>query len=265
MKLGVSIWCLPKPLRNPYEFMAKAKEIGYDGVELAIVDEDLELSSSERTRKWKSILEKAKTLDIEIPSIASGLYWRYNMVTDGESALKVLKIQCEVAATVNAHVVLVIPGVAVSEINYLEHFTRVARVLKKASKIAEDYNVIIGLEPSWNRLFPSPLDFKKLIDEVGEKNVKVYFDVGNTLPHSLPEHWIRILGKDIVQVHVKDFNIDELKFGIPQTGSINWDAVKTALWDIGYQGYLVAEVPWDMANPYKPLYEVYIKMREIFL
>jgi len=264
VKLGVSIWCLPKPLRNPYELIVKAKEIGYEGVELAITEEDMEIKGSDLSRKWKSILEEAEAQAVEIPSIVTSLYWRYNMVTDEEAALKVLRVQCEVANLVNAHVILVIPGVAVPDLDYLEHFNRVIKTLKKASKIAKDHNVIVGLEPVWNRLFPSPLDFKKIIEEVGEDNVKVYFDVGNTLPHSLPEHWIRMLNKNIVQVHIKDFSIDELKFGIPQTGSVNWEAVKRALWDIGFGGYLVAEVPWDMTDPYKPIVETFLKMRDLF-
>jgi L-ribulose-5-phosphate 3-epimerase len=168
------------------------------------------------------------------------------------------------ASILGARIALVVPGVAVSEIDYREHFDRVVGVLKKASRIAYRYNVVIGLEPVWNRLFPSPLEYEKILEDVGEANVEIYFDVGNTLPHSLPEHWIRILRNRIAQVHVKDFSLENLSFGIPGTGSVNWEAVKKALGGIGYNGYLVAEIPWNEEEPYKSLSMTLERLREIF-
>ncbi len=253
-KLGANIWSVPKNLRDPKEFMVKVKELGYEGVELAIDDSDLKLGSNELRRKWSLIYEEAKSLNLTLPSVASGLFWLRNMVIDPESALEVIKVECEVASLLNASVILVVPGVAVSELPYEEHFIRVAKVLKEASKVARDYGVTIGLEPVWNKLFPSPLEFRRLLNEVNEDNVKVYFDVGNTLPHTLPEHWIRYLGSDIVQVHIKDFSIERLKFTEPGAGSVNWCAIKSALDDVGYRGWLVAELPWGPEeDPYKYL------------
>ena len=264
IKFGANIWSLPRDKRNIDQFMQMAKSIGYDGVELAIDDKDVVMSSSERVNKWHRIREQADNIGIEIPSIASGLYWKYNFIVDEDKALNILKIQREVARIVDAKIILIIPGVAVSSIDYIEHFNRASRALKKVSKIAREYDIIIGLEPVWNRLFPSPLKFKKLIEDVNEDNVRVYFDVANTLPHSLPEHWIKILGNYIVQIHVKDFSISKLAFGIPMTGDVNWNAVKQALKEINYKEYLVAEVPWDEKEPYKPLIETLTRIKEIF-
>ncbi len=264
LKFGANIWSIPRDKRNVNEFLKKAREIGYEGVELAIDESDLAKPDMELRKKWSEISALAKNLGLEIPSVASGLYWKYNMVTDEDGALKVLRKECAVADILGARVVLVIPGVAVPELDYLEHFERVKKVLKQASLIAKEYGVTIGLEPVWNRLFPSPLEYLRIIEEVREDNIRVYFDVGNTLPHSLPEHWIRVLGNYIVQIHVKDFNMDKLEFGIPGTGSVNWAEVRKALQDIGYQGYLVAELPWDTENPYRPLTHTLTKLNELF-
>lgn len=263
-RFGANIWSLPRSMRDPIKFVERVKEIGYDGAELAVNEDDLSKGDSTLRREWGRVREVAESLGLELPSVASGLYWRYNMVVDSDAALRVLETQCRVASIIGARVILVIPGVAVSEIDYREHFDRVARALRRASRIARDYGVVIGLEPVWNRLFPSPLEFEKLLDEVGEDNVGVYFDVGNTLPHTLPEHWIRILRNRIVQIHVKDFNIEKLFFGIPGTGSVNWGAVRRALEEVGYGGYLVAEVPWDEEDPYRPLVTTLERLRSIF-
>ncbi len=263
-RFGVNIWSIPRNLRDPYSFMEKAKELGYEGVELAVGEEDLGRDQEALRREWAKVKEHASSLGIDIPSIASSLYWKYNMVLNEDLALRVIEVQCKVASILGARVILVVPGVAVSELDYREHFNRVVKALRKASRIAREYSVVIGLEPVWNRLFPSPLEYEELLNSIGEDNVGVYFDVGNTLPHSLPEHWIGILGKRIVQVHVKDFNMEKLFFGIPGSGSVNWNAVKNALDRVGYNGYLVAEVPWDEKEPYKPLALTLERLRELF-
>ena len=262
-RFGANIWSVPRELRVPSQFMRKVRDLGYEGVELAVDDTDLSLNRSELSAKWRAIREDAESLGIKLPSVASGLYWRRNFVTDPDAALEVVEAECIAANEVGAKVVLVVPGVAVPSIPYREHFGRVASALRRAASIAREYGVTIGLEPVWNRLFPTPLEFKRLLDEVGEDNVALYFDVGNTLPHTLPEHWIRELGGRIVQIHVKDFSIEALRFGPPGTGSVNWGEVRKALDEIGYSGWVVAEVPWGKEDPYAPLAETIVKVKEL--
>ena len=80
-----------------------------------------------------------------------------------------------------------------------------------------------------------------------------YFDVGNVLLTGYPEQWIRILGKRIKRVHVKDFKcsvgtvegfVDLLE------GDVNFQTVKEALFDIDYDGYVTAELlPFEPGRP----------------
>jgi sugar phosphate isomerase/epimerase len=67
----------------------------------------------------------------------------------------------------------------------------------------------------------------------------------NVLLTGYPEHWIRILGKRIKRVHIKDFRrsvgtaegfVDLLQ------GDVDFAAVKAALSRIGYRGYVTAEI-----------------------
>jgi hexulose-6-phosphate isomerase len=70
-----------------------------------------------------------------------------------------------------------------------------------------------------------------------------------------PDHWIHILGERIKRVHVKDFKrsvgtvegfVDLLE------GDVDFAAVKKALADIGYDGYVTAEMlPWQRGRPEK--------------
>ncbi len=93
---------------------------------------------------------------------------------------------------------------------------------------------------------------------------KLYLDVGNTLPHSLPEHWIDVLGKHIIQVHVKDYSLSRKQFTIPLAGDIDWDRVREILDWIRYSGYIVAEVPPYPKHPYKAVYDTYTSLVRIF-
>jgi len=266
LRLGINRWSYPKTLELS-QALEHAARIGYQGFEVAIYQEDIDVLNDPRLKeKWRRIYEEASSLGIEIPSVATGLYWTYNIVVDEhvDKALKVLEAQCRIAQILNAKLVLVVPGVGVSGLAYEDHFSKAIEVLKKMALIAKDYGIIIGLENVWNRVFAGPMEFAKLIDNVGEDNVKAYFDVGNTLPHSLPEHWIMFLKNRIVQIHVKDFNMAELRFGIPLTGDINWIEVRKAIEAIGYSGYIVAEVPPYRGDPFKASEDAYSSLKKIF-
>lgn len=51
----------------------------------------------------------------------------------------------------------------------------------------------------------SPFDMKAFIDGLGSPYIGAYFDVGNVVVTSAPEHWIEILGSRIFKIHVKDY------------------------------------------------------------
>lgn len=61
-----------------------------------------------------------------------------------------------------------------------------------------------------NKFLYSPLEFKNFVDEIGSPWIGVYFDGGNTFLYGFPQHRVRILGKRIKKVHLKDFLIPEL-------------------------------------------------------
>jgi sugar phosphate isomerase/epimerase len=79
-------------------------------------------------------------------------------------------------------------------------------------------------------------DHIALMDRVGSPAIQVYYDVGNSQKNGydiLKE--IRLLNKRIAQIHAKD--TDDL-YG---KGSMDFRAVKKAMEDIGYKGWLVME------------------------
>ena len=52
---------------------------------------------------------------------------------------------------------------------------------------------------------PQPLEMPSLVDQVGSPSVGALLDIGNLIAFGYPEQWVRILGKRIREVHVKDY------------------------------------------------------------
>ncbi len=264
MRFAINIWSYPKTL-STVEAIKHAASVGYEGLEVAAGLDDWENKGKPDWQiKWERIKAEAERNKLAIPSVATGLFWRHNFITQLDEALEVVRLECEIARIVGAYLVLVVPGTGVSELNYEEHLKRAADGLKAAAEIAGEYGVKIGLENVWNRVFAGPMEVYQLLEEIGDKRIGAYFDVGNTLPHSLPEHWIRVLKERIFQVHVKDYNIAQGTFGIPLTGDVNWEAVRAALTEIGYTGYILPEVPPYPGDPVQAAEDAYRGLRKVF-
>jgi hexulose-6-phosphate isomerase len=115
--------------------------------------------------------------------------------------------------------------------------------------------VAICIENVWNKFLLSPLEMRDFIDSFNSQMIGAYFDVGNVLLMGYPDQWIRILGKRIKRVHVKDF---KLSVGTAEgfvdllEGDVDFEAVKKALADVGYDGYVTAELlPFEPGRPEK--------------
>ncbi len=265
LRFAVNVWCFPR--ETSIEKMAEwVRSAGYDGIEVAISEKDLEVEKP--AERWGKVKEILDSHNLVVPSVATGLYRRYNMALGDEKliegAIKLTKLMCEVATTLEAKVILVVPGVAVPEIPYEKLIDNMVGAIKRIAAVAKDYDIILGVENVWNRLLAGPLEFRWFLDRVSEENVKAYFDIGNTLPHSLPEHWIRVLGKDIAMLHAKDFDLRELRFRPILQGSINWEEVAKALREVSYDWFLAIEIAPYPGHPYKMIFDVKSALDLIF-
>jgi hexulose-6-phosphate isomerase len=104
----------------------------------------------------------------------------------------------------------------------------------------------------------SPLEMRDFIDSFQSEWVGAYFDVGNVLNFGFPEQWIRILGKRIKAVHVKDFRLSAGNihgFVNLLEGDVNWPEVSKALKEINYQGFITAELPAYKFHPELLIFE----------
>jgi hexulose-6-phosphate isomerase len=255
MKKAISIWAFPGGTTIE-QAMQKAKRFGFDGIELSL-NEEGELGLDRQPSQVKQVLDMSKRIGIEITSLASGLGWKYPAVTKDAAASRkgqeVIKKGLEFGQILGVDCFLSVPCTVTDSLAYDEAYEIGVKVYRDLGRAAEQWGVTIGVENVWNKFLLSPLEFARFIDEIGHPMVQAYFDVGNVLQFAYPEQWIRILGKRIKKVHVKDFrtSIGNITgFTTLLNGDVNFPAVMKALREVGYDGHIIAEVgPINRACP----------------
>lgn len=268
MKKGINIWSFPHKMKI-IECMKMAKEAGFEGIEL-VYNQTGELSLESSIDEIKSIKDVSKAIEIEINSLATGLYWIYSLTSDRsdirDKAKEIVRKQIDTASILETGTILVVPGAvgvdfkpdevvpdsknigyfAGSEvIEYDVAYVRSLKALKELAAYAEKKKISIGIENVWNKFLLSPLEMQDFIDKIGSDYVGAYFDVGNIVYSGYPEHWIKILGKRIKCVHFKDYRKEAgglHGFVDLLAGDVDYINVMKSLNEIGYNGYVNAEM-----------------------
>lgn len=254
MKKGINIWSFKDdtPLD---QCMGLAKEAGYDGIELALSQKgDLNLKSSEG--EILKIKRMAECIGLELPSLASGLYWSYSLTSNNKDirikAKDIVKKQLETAALLGADTILVVPGAVGVDfirdceiVSYDRAYEYSLEAFSELKDYAQKLKISIALENVWNKFLLSPLETRDFIDKIGSTYVGSYLDVGNLIYTGYPEQWIRILGRRIKKVHFKDFrrSVGNLSgFVDLLEGDVNFPEVMKAFCEVGYDDYCIGEL-----------------------
>lgn len=269
MKIGINRWTLPDdwPISDCFD---RARAVGFDSIEINIAEEGyLTVDSTES--EVKALADEARRSGIEISSLSTGLGWKYP-ITSGDGSIRArgadnIRRSLETANWLGVDTILVVPGVVNAAIAYDEAYVRAQETLAALAPEAEALGVAIGVENVWNKFLLSPLEFARFLDEIGSTFVGAYFDVGNVLVYGYPDQWIKILGRRIKKIHVKDFraNIGNISaFCNPLQGDVPWAKVRAALNAIGYDGYITAEVDGYRVHPELGLKHIADSLRAVF-
>lgn len=260
MKKSINYWSFAEKLTDGSKMslkdcMEQAKEAGFEAIELTVAEEG-ELSLNSTRRDVEKIVETAEEVGIELSSLATGLFWDYSLSSSNDKvkdkAKGIVKKMLELASYLGIDTILVVPGAVdvffkpeAEVVPYDVAYKRSLESLRECLDTAEKCKVNVGIENVWNKFLLSPLEMRDFIDKLGSDYLGAYFDVGNILLTGYPEHWIRILGKRIKRVHIKDFkrvvgNVNG--FCDLLEGDVNWAEVMKALREIGYNDYITAEI-----------------------
>ena len=147
--------------------------------------------------------------------------------------------------------VLMYPGRVNARNPYDVVYERMVKNTRKVIPAAEKTGVKVAFENVWNHFLLSPLEAARFVDSFKTDAVSWYFDVGNVVNTGWPEHWIRILGKRISKLDIKEYSRKKRDKEGPYAGfrvqlgegDCNWPEVMKALDEVGYRkGWGSAEV-----------------------
>ena len=268
MKISASYWMFEGGLeakRPIAEAMQEAKDLGFDAIELAIGSQGV-LTHNTTQAQCEDIIADAKKIGIEISSVASGESWGCSpSANDPDVRKKIIDFTGKALQVTNwlgTDAYLFVPGAVdvfflpdAEVIPYDVCYERAKEAVGQLAPVAKKTGVAIGIENVWNKFLLSPLEMRDFIDSFGSDMVGAYFDVGNVLLTGYPDQWIKILGKRIKRVHIKDF---KLSVGTVDgfvdllEGDVDFEAVKKALAEVGYDSYVTSEMlPFAPGRPEK--------------
>lgn len=212
------------------------KEAGFEGVEL-ISPNELDL---------KEVLEARDKTGLVIHGVSGAKHWSDplsdpdpEVVERGMAAIRQSFKDCK---AYGGDTVLVVPAVVNPKVSHREAYERSQANIRKLIPDAEAAGVKIAVEEVWNKFLLSAPEFARYVDEFDSPAVGAYFDVGNIVEYGYPQEWIRELGDRILKIHIKEYGKAK-RFGYPLgEGEIDWPEVRKALTDIGYEGWITAEV-----------------------
>jgi hexulose-6-phosphate isomerase len=129
---------------------------------------------------------------------------------------------------------------------------RAKEAIGKLLPQAEKRGVNLNVENIFfNGYLMTPGEMAAFVDSFHSPRLHVHFDTGNIMLFQFPEHWIRILGSRIQNVHFKEFSKKGTDHSLESfrpllDGTTNWPAVMAALGGADYRGYLTFEYfhPW---------------------
>lgn len=230
------------------------KEMGYDGVEL---------DSPGGQNKTEAIAASRET-GLPIHGVVDSIHWGTRL-SDPDPAVRAKGLEGLMTAIresnqVGGDAVLLVPGrVADPENeNHFQVWQRSIEQIRQAIPLASKLGVRILIENVWNG-FCYEHDgadnqtahlLAAYLDEINSPWVGSYFDIGNHQKYGRPAEWIRVLGKRIAKLDVKDWGKSNgfCKIG---DGDVDWPAVRAALAEIGYSGWATAEVAGGDRNRIK--------------
>lgn len=235
-------WSMVKLTGSLSEQFNVLKEIGYEGID---IDSHLDHAQVQQAVKDSGLIVHgvvdyvhwAKPLSHPDPAVRA----------EGVAGLKQALHDCK---AYGGTTVLLVPAVVNKEVSYADAYTRSQAEIRQVLPLAAELKIKILIENVWNNFLLSPLELVRYIDEFESPWIGSYFDVGNLVNYGWPEQWIRILGKRIGKLDIKEFSRSiadkegryagfRAKIG---EGDCDWPAVLAALREIGYSGWATAEV-----------------------
>jgi hexulose-6-phosphate isomerase len=237
--------------------LLSAHEAGMDGVDF----DDAASVTPERLR------EAVQSTGVFVHNAINHAHWRQTL-TNADATVRAtgrnnLEHCIRVSHAAGGDAVLLVIGKAADGPQAID---RAREGIRQAIPLAAALGQRILVENVWNGLFyveDGPADqtakaFADFIDGFASPWVGAFFDLGNHARYGDVAGWIRELGPRIVKLDIKGYSrargISEGKakgFVDITAGDIDWKEVRRALRDVGFTGWVSAEVEGGDVNRLK--------------
>ncbi|MEZ4861815.1 MAG: sugar phosphate isomerase/epimerase family protein [Caldilineaceae bacterium] len=233
------------------EFLTQSAAAGYEVVELALRQQG-ELTLRTTPAQLAQIVAAANANGLQLVSLTHS-HCTGNLLDAGaaqQSSIRETVAGLHVAAALGINCTLHTLGRLRPDLYYDDAYANGVRALQEIAATAELLKVALAVEFVWNGFLFSPLEMKHFLDEVNSPYVGFYFDPGNMAVFQYPHHWVRIVGRHIKMVHLKDWQGRALNGGWPALlqGEVDYVAMNRELRALGYDGPMISEVPPDVAS-----------------
>lgn len=237
LKKALQYNMLPKALSDEDKFKL-ALDCGFEGIEVVHRIEDLD--------EAKALGELSRQIGTPIHSVSFG-GWDMPYSDPNPRVIKraheAMRTALRVTNALQADTILLVPVVVNKKATVEQAWERSLKHIPELIPLAEEMKVVIALEEVWNGfLLDSADEFARYVDEFDSPWIQAYFDVGNVVKYGDPVEWIRTLGKRINKIHLKDFRREGEEWTNLRDGDVDWPAVRKAIDDIGYEGFLTTEL-----------------------
>ena len=242
MKYGLHLFTYVSLLdESVLSLFPRLKEIGYDGCEIPLVAEHLDLIDPIKIRETLKRCDMECITGTGIPDDMSNIS---DHLKTRERGSKHIKLCIDLTAKMEAPLLtgaLYAPfGIQNKTMRNEEQWERSVRSVREMALYAAPLGVTIGLEPlnRYEHFFINTAEEAlMLIRDVNEPNVMLHLD---TYHMNIEE---KNLYRTIVDSgdYVCHVHCSENDRGTPGTGHIDWDGVFRGLLEIDYSGWLVIE------------------------
>lgn len=130
---------------------------------------------------------------------------------------------------------------------------------------ADQLGVDVGIECEPGLYLEYVEELREWIDRLGHRRLGANLDVGHSqvIGESIPEA-VKLLGDRIWNLHVEDIPGRKHYHLIPGQGTLDWQGLKRALVDIGYQRFVTVELYTYWQNPQEAAEQSYRFLSGVF-
>ncbi|MCC7355041.1 MAG: sugar phosphate isomerase/epimerase [Anaerolineae bacterium] len=164
-------------------------------------------------------------------------------------SIRYIEAGIETARALGSRVVSVCPGHTLHGQGVEDGWARLADSLKRLSDYAARRFMRVALEPAdryETDLVQNVEQAHRLLQDVGSDSLGIVFDVGHSqIVGDDPATAVRALGPALFHVHIDDTHGQRDDHLVPGQGIIDFGSFFAALKDVGYSGFLAAELSFN--------------------